>query len=583
VCEGDAIEVKVYNELLNSEGTSVHWHGLLQKGTPHMDGISLITQCPITTRSSFTYRFKALDPGTHYWHAHSGMQRADGMYGAIVVRQPASRDPHFALYDHDLSDHVIIVTDWTPRMTLPDFLDHHHDDAKPFPPQILINGMGAYAEFKSGSNTIFTPRASFTVEGGKRYRFRVISNALSMCPMQISVDGHNLTVIASDGSPFQPVEVDSFDILNGERYDFVLHANQTAELKNFWIRVRGQIMCRFTKAHQVALLRYAGAPDVDPPEPTDWGGVLLNPWNSAASDNEIDITRMRTVVPDADDSDLTSEPDKQFYFGMDYYQVDSYVVNHPEYYPLYVVDSTKRSYPTQMNRISSRLPASPPLSQYKDTSQSEYCNEFTVQKDCARDWCSCIHKVNVSLGELVELVFVDEGVLREANHPIHLHGFKFRVVAMGKLNTSTSVAQVKALDKLGKINRTRSGAPHKDSVTVPDGGYTVLRFRADNPGMWFVHCHITAHTTNGMDIIIQVGHPSEFPKTPKNFPRCGSWNDDFEDENDDENNNQPILFQCLTPGDNYGNRARTLPGYILVAVGVISIMLGLPSITLLGE
>ena len=56
VCEGDTIEVTVHNELANSEGTSVHWHGLLQRGTPHMDGVSLVTQCPITARSSFVYR-----------------------------------------------------------------------------------------------------------------------------------------------------------------------------------------------------------------------------------------------------------------------------------------------------------------------------------------------------------------------------------------------------------------------------------------------------------------------------------------------------------------------------------------------
>ncbi|GFS00465.1 laccase [Elysia marginata] len=187
VCVGDAIEVKVYNELVSAEGTAIHWHGLLQKGTPHMDGVNQITQCPILPRSSFTYRFKALEPGTHYWHGHAGMHRADGLFGAFVVRQPPSREPHRSLYDHDLSEHVILVNDWLKGMTLPGYLKHHHSDELTMPSQMLINGLGAYEEFKDGNRSVYTPRASFTVEGGKRYRFRVISNAVVVCPIQVSV------------------------------------------------------------------------------------------------------------------------------------------------------------------------------------------------------------------------------------------------------------------------------------------------------------------------------------------------------------------------------------------------------------
>lgn len=54
VCQNDVINVIVKNEL--HEGTSIHWHGMLQKGTPHMDGVSLITQCPINYNNAFEYR-----------------------------------------------------------------------------------------------------------------------------------------------------------------------------------------------------------------------------------------------------------------------------------------------------------------------------------------------------------------------------------------------------------------------------------------------------------------------------------------------------------------------------------------------
>lgn len=40
VCKGDTISVRVHNMLHNAQSTSIHWHGILQKGTPYMDGVS---------------------------------------------------------------------------------------------------------------------------------------------------------------------------------------------------------------------------------------------------------------------------------------------------------------------------------------------------------------------------------------------------------------------------------------------------------------------------------------------------------------------------------------------------------------
>ena len=70
VCEGDTIVVDLHNSLHSFEATTIHWHGLHQKGTPQMDGVGMITQCPITPHTRFQYRFTANDPGTHLWHAH---------------------------------------------------------------------------------------------------------------------------------------------------------------------------------------------------------------------------------------------------------------------------------------------------------------------------------------------------------------------------------------------------------------------------------------------------------------------------------------------------------------------------------
>lgn len=73
VCLNDEIIVEVQNHL-HTEETTIHWHGHHQRGTPYMDGVPLVTQCPIIAGTSFGYRFKAVHSGTHFWHSHSGIK-----------------------------------------------------------------------------------------------------------------------------------------------------------------------------------------------------------------------------------------------------------------------------------------------------------------------------------------------------------------------------------------------------------------------------------------------------------------------------------------------------------------------------
>jgi L-ascorbate oxidase len=83
VCLHDKIVIDVNNGLV-SESTSIHWHGHHQRGTPHMDGVPHITQCPIAPGSTFRYTLEADSPGTHFWHSHSGMTQLhniDNIFG----------------------------------------------------------------------------------------------------------------------------------------------------------------------------------------------------------------------------------------------------------------------------------------------------------------------------------------------------------------------------------------------------------------------------------------------------------------------------------------------------------------------
>ena len=85
-------------------------------------------------------RFVAEPAGTHYWHSHTGMQRSDGMFGSLVVRQPKERDRHYDLYDFDLSEHVLIVNDWLSEMAEERYSFHYHSWSDNYPKSVIING-----------------------------------------------------------------------------------------------------------------------------------------------------------------------------------------------------------------------------------------------------------------------------------------------------------------------------------------------------------------------------------------------------------------------------------------------------------
>jgi hypothetical protein len=78
------------------------------------------------------------------------------------------------------------------------------------------------------------------------------------------------------------------------------------------------------------------------------------------------------------------------------------------------------------------------------------------------------------------------------------------------------------------------------------------RFKANNPGWWFAHCHLLMHSMDGMNFAFRVGKEKEIPSPPKGFPhQCGIYEElPINKENEfltelneiDEKNNKVNLF-----------------------------------------
>ncbi|XP_033124910.1 laccase-7-like [Anneissia japonica] len=198
----------------------------------------------------------------------------------------------------------------------------------------------------------------------------------------------------------------------------------------------------------------------------------------------------------------------------------------PVYYPLERFGFEYRLEIAQMNEISFLLPPSPPLTQYDDLSEKQFCTKETTfrTKNCTAEYCECTQIIEVDLGDVVELIVVNEASIIPLSHSIHLHGYHFRFIGKGKIGDTTTVEEVKAMDKAGNLTRKLHGAVRKDTFVVDDGGYAIIRFHADNPGWWMFHCHLVTDFKLGMGVLIKVGEQSDLPEIPPNFPRCGSFN-----------------------------------------------------------
>ncbi|XP_050304309.1 uncharacterized protein LOC126741886 isoform X2 [Anthonomus grandis grandis] len=527
VCEGDKVVIDVENHMEGME-TTIHWHGVWQRGSQYYDGVPFVTQCPIQQGNAFRYQWIAGNAGTHFWHAHTGLQKMDGIYGSIVIRQPPNRDPNSHLYDFDLTTHVILLSDWMHEDAAERFPGRLAVNTGQDPENLLINGKGQFRDPNTGFMTN-TPLEIFTMTPGKRYRFRMINSLASVCPAQLTVQGHTLTLIATDGEPVHPVNVNTVISFSGERYDFVINADQSVGA--YWIQVRGLGECGIRRVQQLAILRYYKGPYTPFTQaPTyDFGipqGVVLNPLDAICNKPRKDAVCVSqlTNAKKVDEAILQERPDVKIFLPFRFLFWKPQDLFKPHTYNRFLAAVGGDHVISLIDEISFTFPPSPPVSQIDDIPPDQFCNGDNRPPDCGPN-CECTHQVDIPLNAIVEVVLVDEVQSPNLSHPFHLHGYSFNVVGIGR-SPDQNVKKINLkhaldLDRRGLLHRQFNLPPSKDTIAVPNNGYVIFRFRADNPGYWLFHCHFLFHITIGMDLIVHVGTQKDLPPVPPNFPKCG--------------------------------------------------------------
>lgn len=229
--------ITVINEIYD-DATSIHWHGLTQRGTPYSDGAIGFTQCPITNvfgSNQMVYKFTPQRVGTFWYHGHFHEQYPDGLVGAIVVTDEKERMTYKSLgaaYDYDIDSFCFLATDYyaAPAHSLiGNYLSPASGGDEPMPDAFIVNGK-------------FTNNLTVVADKTKIYRARVV-NAAAFSMFNVTVDGMPLKIIEIDGETVVPFTVSSFVVNAGQRVSFLLDFSQlNSTLQSspaIWIRFTG--------------------------------------------------------------------------------------------------------------------------------------------------------------------------------------------------------------------------------------------------------------------------------------------------------------------------------------------------------
>lgn len=218
---GDVLEVKLRNELPIE--TTIHWHGIALRND--MDGVHDVTQPAVMSGAEFIYRFTVPDPGTYWFHPHTGLQLDRGLYSPLIVEDRA--EP--GRYD---AEATIVLDDWldglggrTPEKVYAKLKPTGGGmaDMSGMASSKLLGGDAGDVRYAMHLINGRPPADRPTIEVPSRGRVRLrVINAGSDTAYRFCVGGHTMSVTHTDGFAVVPVTTESILIGMGERYDVIV-------------------------------------------------------------------------------------------------------------------------------------------------------------------------------------------------------------------------------------------------------------------------------------------------------------------------------------------------------------------------
>ncbi len=206
VKEGDEVTVNIDN--LTTLPHTIHWHGLLQRGTWQMDGVPDATQEAIKPGESFTYKFIAEPSGTMWYHCHVNVNEhvaIRGMWGPFIIdpKEPVQVEKEVT------KDFILMLSDWASAWAFKPGYGGVPGDVFDY---FTINGKA------------FPDSQPIRISKGDVVRLRLIG--AGEYAHAIHIHGHVFEVAFKDGRPLRATyDADTIVVHPGERYDLILRAN----------------------------------------------------------------------------------------------------------------------------------------------------------------------------------------------------------------------------------------------------------------------------------------------------------------------------------------------------------------------
>ncbi|XP_027109363.2 laccase-3-like [Coffea arabica] len=507
VRNGDTLVIKALNKARYN--VTLHWHGIRQMRTPWADGPEYVTQCPIQPGATYTYRFTIEDQeGTLWWHAHSKWLRAT-VYGALVILPKLGSPFPFPKPRHEVP---IILGEWWDRDIISVLRQALFTGAAPnVSDAYTINGQPGDL-YRCSSKGIF----KVSVNSGDRVLLRVINAALNQ-QLFFTVANHQLTVVGADAIYHKPFATRVIMLGPGQTTDVLLTANQRQA--RYYMAARAYASARgapFDNTTTTAVLEYntarGGSSSTSRP-------LLprLPAFNDTATATAFE-NGLRSIPSEA--AKVPTKIDHSLFFTVGL----GFVNCNPG--PRCQGPNNTR-FAASMNNVSFVLPRRTSLLQaYYNNIPGIFTTDFPPVPPLQFNYTGNVPRslwqprfgtklYKLKYGSTVQIVLQDTGIFSTEDHPIHLHGYHFFVVGQGfgNFNPRTDPARFNLVDP-----------PARNTIDVPVGGWAVIRFVADNPGVWLFHCHIDAHLTWGlaMSFLVEngIGELQTVEPPPADLPRC---------------------------------------------------------------
>ena len=440
------------------------------RGANHMDGAVGVTQNPIASGDTCIYDFTIEEHqhGTFWYHAHSQVQRADGLYGGLVIHEPGSRQ----IVDNE---RLLLVGDWYHRTaeTALDFYMHPGSFGnEPVPDSILLNGLGVFncadavpARPLDCQHRDVESIPRIDLNSKARNVLRVV-NVGSYAGIQLSMDRATLT----------PLRVDAGHSVSGEtarRVGYV-HPGERVDLDICRIGTDSSINYHLEVSLDTSSFKYQN-PALSPTH------QFLAIWhNERATGSSEDHAIYEHVTLE----NIRSAEDQ------------SEVIPHVADTTMVLYAITQKlshlgNVPHGFINGTTWKPQAAPFSPLVTSSRESWDkNQFVPHVQHVPDMPLWIDIVLNNLDE--------EG------HPFHLHGYQFWVLSTYSSTYNWGSYNPFEDEEAPGGNYDLVGALKKDTVLVPRRGYAVLRLKADNPGLWLLHCHNLWHQASGMAMAIEV-------------------------------------------------------------------------------